>query len=69
MSIKKFITFADNGANYIDAANRLITQANSLNFFNQTYIYTIDDLIADKQLWQTHSEFILKNNRGFGYWI
>jgi len=69
MPIKKFITFAANGTNYIDAANRLITQANSLNFFNQTYLYTIDDLIADKQFWQTHSEFILKNNRGFGYWI
>jgi hypothetical protein len=69
MSIKKFITFAANGTNYIDAANRLICQAHSLDFFDQIYLFTIDDLIADKQFWQTHSEFISKNNRGYGYWL
>ena len=69
MSIKKFITFAANGINYIEAANRLIDQVNSLDYFDQIYLYTINDLIADDKFWQIHSDFILKNNRGFGYWI
>jgi hypothetical protein len=69
MPIIKFITFAANGINYIEAANRLISQAQSLNFFDQIYLYTINDLIADNQFWQSHSEFILKNNRGYGYWL
>lgn len=69
MSIKKFITFGANGPNYIEASNRLITQAHSLDLFNQIYLFTIDDLIADNNFWQTHSEFILNNNRGYGYWL
>jgi hypothetical protein len=69
MPIKKFITFAANGANYIEAAKRLINQAYSLDYFDQIYLYTINDLVADNQFWGIHSEFISKNNRGYGYWL
>jgi hypothetical protein len=69
MPIKKFITFAANGANYIEAANRLIDQAYSLDYFDEIYLYTINDLITDNQFWGIHSEFISKNNRGYGYWL
>jgi hypothetical protein len=58
MPIKKFITFAANGINYIEAGNRLIDQVNSLDYFDHIYLYTIDDLIADDEFWQIHSDFI-----------
>ena len=63
-----FITFGSHG-NYIDAAKRLITQAKQLNIFTQTILYTPNFLINQPAFWDKHSNFILKNPRGFGYWL
>lgn len=67
MSIK-FITFGSH-ANHIEAANRLIKQANESEVFDETILYTAEDLKNDQIFWNQHSEFILNNKRGYGYWL
>ena len=66
---KKFITFGGGNNNYIEAGERLINQANSLNLFDNTILYTDKYLINDKDFWNKHGNFILKNKRGYGYWL
>jgi hypothetical protein len=65
---KEFITFGG-GAACIAAGKRLLEQANSLNLFSKTTLYTDADLRADTEFWTKHSQFIEKNKRGYGYWI
>lgn len=67
MSVE-FITFGSH-ANYIDAAKRLVTQANELQVFNKTTMYTVADLQADTAFWAKHGQFLMENARGFGFWI
>jgi hypothetical protein len=63
-----FITFGSDN-NYIEAGNRLITQANNINLFDKTLLYTEDNLKNDKNFWDKHSNFIMNNKRGYGYWL
>jgi len=63
-----FITFGSHN-NYIDAANRLVKQAESLKIFDKIFLYTLDDLISSNIFWKTHENFIMNNPRGFGYWL
>ena len=63
-----FITFGSH-ANYIDAGNRLLTQANSLNIFTNNILYTGDTLKNDKLFWDKHSNFVNNDKRGYGYWL
>lgn len=63
-----FITFGSHGT-YIDAVNRLVSQANNLNVFTEINGYTALDLEADNYFISNHADFIIKNRRGFGYWI
>jgi len=64
----KFITFGSH-ANYIEAGNRLLDQAEKANIFTETKLYTGDDLKNDNHFWEKHREFIENNSRGYGYWI
>jgi hypothetical protein len=64
-----FITFGAGGQNYYDAVDRLKTQANNLNLFNNIYCYTDYDLKTDSTFWNKHSDFIINNKRGYGYWL
>ena len=66
---KYFITFGGGGQNYIDAGNRLINQINNTELFDKTILYTDIDLKNDSEFWNKHSNFILKNKKGFGYWL
>lgn len=66
---KYLITFGSGGDNYIDAGKRLIKQGQDIKLFDKTILYTDKELIIDKTFWNTHSEFITKNSRGFGYWL
>jgi hypothetical protein len=66
---KIFITFGGGNNNYIEAGERLINQAKSLNVFDETILYTDKYLINDKDFWNKHGNFILKNKRGYGYWL
>ena len=64
-----FITFSAGSQNFYDAGNRLINQANNLNLFNNTFLYTDEYLKNDKVFWNQHSNFIENNKRGYGYWL
>jgi hypothetical protein len=66
---KIFITFAAGDQKYLDAANRLISQAKSTNIFDQTILYTAKDLQSDAEFWSKHGNFIENNPRGYGYWL
>jgi len=68
-SQKIFMTFGGGGQNYINAGNRLVSQANNLNIFDQNILYTDLDLKNNKQFWNKHKKFIENNKRGYGYWI
>lgn len=71
--VLKFLTFGShNGcihANYIDAAVRLANQVKELKLFDEIIVYTGNNLKEDTEFWNKHSEFILNNRRGFGYWL
>jgi len=66
--MKQLITFGSH-LNYIDAGTRLIKQANDLNLLDSIQLYTVDDLKQDNLFWEKHSDFILKNKKGFGYYL
>ena len=66
---KILITFAAGSQKYIDAANRLISQAISTNIFDKTILYTAEDLQSDTEFWFKHGIFIENNPRGYGYWL
>lgn len=64
---KIFITFGNNI--YLHAVRRIVNQAKNLKLFNNIYGYSENDLKNDEYFWKTHSDFILSNPRGFGYWL
>jgi hypothetical protein len=73
---KVFITFGATGksdynqnSNYKEAVNRIIKQASSLELFDTIKGYNEEDLKKDNEFWNKHSDFILSNTRGYGYWI
>ena len=66
---KYFITFGAGGQNFIDAGNRLMLQASSLELFDVLKFYTEIDLKLDKEFWNKHKMFITTNKRGYGYWL
>ena len=67
--MKYFITFGSGGQNYYDAVNRLVNQAQNLNYFDKIIGYTDNDLKKDDEFWNKHSNFIENNKRGYGYWL
>ena len=67
--IKNFITFGGGDNNYIDAGNRLINQAKSLELFDTVKLFTDEDLKQDEYFWNKHHNFIQNNRRGYGYWL
>ena len=64
------LTFGGGDKRYHDAKDRLVKQAEEFGLFNKIIGYTEQDLI-DKypEFWNKHSNFILNNKRGYGYWI
>ena len=64
----KFITFGSHD-NYMKAAERLITQAKTMNVFTDMILYTPDHLKNDLEFWTKHGTFITENKRGYGYWL
>ena len=67
--MKWFITFGAGSHNYYEAGNRLIKQANSVELFDKTTLYTDSYLNNDIDFWNQHSNFITNNPRGYGYWL
>ena len=66
--MNKFITFGSH-ENFINAGNRLLEQAKSMSLFEETILYTGEDLKNDVDFWERHGDFINKNSRGYGYWL
>ena len=69
---KVFLTFASHNDEYnpyIYYANITTNQIREFNIFDEINLYTVNDLINDVSFWKQHSNFILNNKRGFGYWI
>jgi hypothetical protein len=64
-----FLTFGGGNINYHNAVKRLCEQANNFKIFSKIYGFTENDLINDSIFWNEHSQFILNNPRGLGYWI
>jgi hypothetical protein len=64
----KFITFGSHD-NYLEAAERLIAQAKTLNVFTETILYTPEYLKNDLEFWTRHGKFIDENKKGYGYWL
>jgi len=64
-----FITFGGGQQNYIDAAERLLGQADSLNLFQKTKLYTHTFLQNDAEFWSKHHKFIKKHPKGYGLWL
>jgi hypothetical protein len=64
-----FLTFANSQTELINAVYRLCNQATEFNIFEKIYGLTEKDLIEDENFWPIHKDFILNNNRGYGYWI
>lgn len=64
----RFITFGSHGV-YVDAAARLIQQADNINVFTEIKLITSENLTSEPEFWNSHKEFVTANARGFGYWI
>ena len=64
-----FLTFGGPTQHYHEAVYRLCLQAQQMNIFNNIYGLTEQALFQQKEFWNKHSDFILNNNRGYGYWI
>jgi hypothetical protein len=69
MSKIYFITFGGPSQNYLDAVNRICNQATEFNIFDEIIGYTDSYLKADKDFWDTHGNFIERNERGYGFYI
>lgn len=66
-----FLTFGggENNQSYRNAVKRLSEQAKVLEIFDYIYPNTEIDLKNDDEFWKTHGDFIIKNTRGYGYWL
>jgi len=71
MSDKKiyFVTFGASSQDFHDAADRICNQAYDFNIFYKIYCFNENRLKEDDLFWGKHSEFILNNKRGYGYYI
>ena len=48
---------------------RIKNEAESMQVFDDYYVYNEDDLKSDAEFWNKHGKFIESNPRGYGYWI
>jgi len=62
-----FITFGNE--KFYNSLNRIYNEALSFNIFDNIILNTDKDLKNDLEFWNSHSDFIEQNNRGYGYWI
>jgi len=63
------IMFSGGDNNYKNALLRIYNQAKHSQLFDAILPYMDIDLKKDTEFWNKHGDFILKNKRGFGYWL
>jgi len=66
---KYFITFGGGSQEYREGSKILTDQILKTGYFDVGIGFTDLDLQNDTDFWNKHSDFILSNRRGFGYWI
>jgi hypothetical protein len=65
-----FLTFGGGSPRYIDAANRLLKQAQSTGWFNSIIAVDPNAIFEIDPRWgRRNKKFVLSNPRGFGYWL
>jgi hypothetical protein len=64
-----FVTFGGGDQEYHDAVKRICEQAKAFEIFDEIIGMTDNDLTKDEVFWQRNGDWILKNKRGYGYWI
>lgn len=64
-----FLTFGADTKNFHDAVDRICNQAEKFDLFDEIIGLSEKDLIKDTEFWNNHSNFILNNKKGYGYWI
>jgi hypothetical protein len=62
-----FLSFGNNL--YLPHLEKIKSEAESFNLFDEILIYTNKDLERFEDFWSAHKGFILNNSRGYGYWI
>ena len=63
-----FISFAEGSQDYREALVRITSQAKEVGVFSEVHGYTGDEL-KSLPFWEKHSEFVLKNPKGYGYYL
>ena len=53
----------------MEAGSRLCNQATKINLFNKITFFTDTFLQNDTEFWERHSNFVIKNKKGYGYWL
>lgn len=68
MEKKIFLTFGND--RYYNSLNRIKDQSLSFNIFDEIFIFN-DIKLKDEypEFWEKHKNFIINNQRGYGYWI
>ena len=68
---KYFITFSDGNQSFLNAGERIKSQAEDLNIFDKCIHYSNKHLMDDSEYWNKHKKFILntKHKKGHGYYI
>ena len=64
-----FTTFGGPCENHHSAVDRVCSEAEQIKKFDKIIGYTEKNLINDKKFWNKHGNFIIKNKRGYGYWL
>ena len=62
-----FITFGNE--KYYNSLQSIYKEVENFNIFDEIIIKTDKNLKEDIEFWNKHSNFIEKNNRGYGYWL
>ena len=63
-----FISFAEGSQDYREALVRITDQAKEVGIFSEIHGYTGDEL-KSLPFWKKHSNFVLKNPKGYGYYL
>lgn len=63
------MSFGGGSPDYHGAVDRICGQAAEFGVFDKIYGFKDINLVTDATFWQQHSDFLLRNRRGMGYWI
>jgi len=67
--MKKFISFGGPSEVYHRTLNRICNEAKDFDYFDEIVGLTEKVLMDDVNFWEKNKEFVLKNSKGYGFWI